>query len=257
MKVLGRKLHIIYRHIPLRAEKYSRDPQKVRPEWFSYEICFQNLLRTVKADPLADRVKITILYDGTLDDFMLDFVASYYSDESLGLNVQFIRGGSNGNSFLIALDLVRSSEFPDTDLIYFLENDYLHQHGWVSKLFELFESRHPIDFVSLYDHRDKYDFDMYSELLSKLIYTPSHHWRTVPSTCGTFILEKGAVLRDYDIWTANIADFYLFPKLILERGRVLFTPVPGLATHSMSGYLSPTIDWGTVALESANKLAMI
>lgn len=254
---INRTLHIIYRHIPLRAEKHSRDPHKVRPDWFSYEVCFQNLLSTVKTDPLADRVKILILFDGTLDDFMEDFIALYWANESLGLDVQFIRAGSNANSFLIALNMIRSSDIPDTDLIYFLENDYMHQHGWVSKLFELYESGHQCDFVSLYDHRDKYEYEMYAGLLSKLIYTPTHHWRTVPSTCGTFILEKAAVLADYDVWTSNLVDYYLFPKLLSERGRVLLTPVPGLATHSMSGYLSPAIDWEKLARESSSNKILI
>lgn len=248
---VSRTLHVILRHVHQKAEARSRDPNKVRPEWFSYEACFRNLLQTIRRDPLADQVKVLILFDGPMEDFVEDFAAGYYADRSLGLSVEFIRAGSNATSFLIALEMVRTSPIPDTDLIYFLENDYMHQHGWVSKLFELYDSGHRADVVSLYDHRDKYDFDMYADLQSRLIYSDTHHWRTVPSTCGTFVLEKGAVLKDYDLWTSNLLDYVLFPTLINERGRVLWTPVPGLATHSMSGYLSPAIDWAGLAQEAA------
>lgn len=246
---LPRTLHVIYRHVHIKAEARSRDPGKSRPDWFSYEACFRNLLQTVRADALADRVKIVILFDGSMEEFVDDFAASYYADRALNLSVQFAKGGSNAASFLVALEMVRTSPIPDTDLIYFLENDYLHQPGWVSKVFELYDAPHGVDIVSLYDHRDKYDFDMYAELRSRLVYTPTHHWRTVPSTCGTFILDKASVVRDYDLWTSNLYDYVLFPELI-KRGRLLLTPVPGLATHSMAGYLSPTIDWAARAREA-------
>jgi hypothetical protein len=248
MSAPERNIHIIYRHIPVGAEKNSRDPHKSRPPWFSYQTCFRNLLNTVRADPFASRVKLTVLFDGTVEDFMQDFVATYYANPALGVGLQLIRGGSNANSFLIALDMVRRSEIADTDLVYFLENDYLHAHGWVRKVLELYATR-PVDIVSLYDHRDKYDFAMYDDLVSRLVYSPTHHWRTVPSTCGSFIVDKAEMLRDYDLWTSNMVDYHLFPAL-LQRGRILLTPVPGLATHAMAGYLSPVVDWDRLAAES-------
>jgi len=244
-------MHVIYRHIPISAEKNSRDPNKSRPEWFKYKTCFHNLLTTIRSDPMGANVKLLILFDGTPDEFLEDFIATYYANPDLGLSLQLIKGGSNGNSFLIALAMLSHSDIPDDDLIYFLENDYMHQHGWVSKTFEIFNSKHPVDFVSLYDHRDKYDFEMYDDLTSKIVYSDTHHWRTAPSTCGTFILEKGAVVRDYDLWTSNLVDYILFPTLINDRKRMLLTPVPGLATHCMQGYLSPTIDWDSLARQAS------
>jgi hypothetical protein len=252
---MQRTIHIIYRHIPIRAEKNSRDPNKSRPEWFSYQVCFHNLMQTIRSDPRGHQVKVLVLFDGTMDEFLQDFIATYYANADLKLGVQFVQGGSNGATFLIALDMLRKSDIPDSDIIYFLENDYLHQHGWVSKALELFDSQHKVDIVSLYDHRDKYDFAMYDDLRSKLYYTATHHWRTVPSTCGTFLLEKAEMLRDYDIWTANLIDYMLFPTLQNDRGRLLLTPVPGLATHCMAGYLSPVVDWQALALQSDNKVS--
>lgn len=246
---LPRTLHIVYRHVHISAEARSRDPGKSRPEWFSYETCFRNLLQTVRADPLAHRVRIVVLFDGTREEFEDDFVAGYHANPGLNISVQFTRGGSNGASFLVALEMVRTSPIPETDLVYFLENDYLHQPGWVSKLFELYDSPLGVGIVSLYDHGDKYFLPMYADLQSRIVHTPTHHWRTAPSTCGTFVLSKAAVLQDYDLWTSNLYDYVLFPEAI-RRGRLLLTPVPGLATHAMTGYLSPTIDWAQRAREA-------
>ena len=247
---MNRTLNIIYRHIPIRAEKNSRVPNKVRPTWFSYESCFENLIRTIEADPRSSEVKIIVIFDGILEEFLNDFMVKYYAQYSEKISFQFVKGGSNGATFLIALDMIKKSELHDTDIIYFLENDYLHQHGWVSKAFEIFESEHNVDIVSLYDHRDKYEYAMYDNLTSQIIYTKTQHWRTVPSTCGSFLIEKSKMLRDYDIWTSNLIDYELFPYLQLHRGRKLVTPIPGLSTHSMLGYLSPTIDWEDLSLNS-------
>lgn len=108
----ARTLHIIYRHIPIGAEKNSRDPHKSRPPWFSYQTCLRNLLMTVRADPQAARVKITLLFDGAPEDFLADFSAGYHGNPELGVQLQLVRGGSNGASFLIALDMVRRWEVP-------------------------------------------------------------------------------------------------------------------------------------------------
>lgn len=251
---MDRTIHIIYRHIPTHAERFSRDPNKSRPPWFSYQSCFHNLMSTIRSDPRGHQVRVLILFDGSMEDFLQDFIATYYANASLQLGVQFVKGGSNGASFLIALDMLHRSAIPDTDILYFLENDYLHQHGWVSKTLELFESGLPVDIVSLYDHRDKYEFAMYAGLRSRICITPTHHWRTVPSTCGTFLIRKSEMMQDYDIWTANLIDYVLFPKLQDERGRVLLTPIPGLATHCMEGYLSPAVDWQALALRGDIRL---
>ena len=130
----SRTLHIFYRHVHIKSEKRSRDPSKRRPEWFSYEKCFRNLLQTIRLDPLASNVKLLVVYDGDMEDFRDDFISNYYANESLGIKLQFIQGGSEPNSNLITLFIARSAEILPNDLIYFLENDYMHQVGWVSKL---------------------------------------------------------------------------------------------------------------------------
>ncbi len=242
-----RRIHIFYRHVHVSAEKRSRDPNKARPDWFSHEKCFRNLLQTIAADPQGHRVSLTIVYDSTLDQLQTDFIAPFVANEELGLKVQFIKGGSDINSFLITMAMARALPAPATDLIYFLENDYMHQHGWVSKVFELYDSGEAFDIVSLYDHKDKYFLPMYNGLSSQLLITNTHHWRTAPSSCASFIVSKAELEQDYDIWASGQTDYHFFTKLTQGRGRVLLTPIPGLSTHSMEGYLSPNVDWAALA----------
>ncbi|MFN7835478.1 MAG: hypothetical protein ACK5NY_06795 [Burkholderiaceae bacterium] len=240
---MSRTIHLYYRHVHIKADAFSRDPNKARPAWFSHERCFRNLLQTIRLDPRGAQVKITIVYDGSTDDFMSDFVAGYYANQEYGIQLQFIQGGSDKNSFLITLAMARGAAVPGTDIIYLLENDYMHAPGWVSKVLELYDTGLSFDIVSLYDHADKYMAAMYPTLTAQIVHTRTHHWRTAPSTCASFMLEKSKFDRDYDVLAAGLTDYYFFSRLVGERGRILLTPLPGLATHSMEGYLSPAVEW--------------
>ena len=60
-----KKIHIFFRHVHMRHNSRSRDPDKLRPGWFSHENCFLNLLETLDKSPWAENVTLTIVYDGT------------------------------------------------------------------------------------------------------------------------------------------------------------------------------------------------
>ena len=60
------------------------------------------------------------------------------------------------------------------DLIYFVENDYLHLDSWVSKVLDLFSCYDSLNYVSLYDHNDKY-MSIYDNLVSKIFTSKTHH----------------------------------------------------------------------------------
>ncbi len=243
MSDIQRKIHILYRHVHVKANARSRDPNKSRPEWFSHEKCFKNLLDTIHQDPLGHRVSITVMYDGPPEDLQDDFIAPYLANPENGIRLQYLKAGSDINSFLITLAYAHRAEFAPNDIVYFLENDYVHQHGWVSKVLELYASGQTFDIVSLYDHKDKYFLPMYAQLTARLLLSPTHHWRTTPSSCATFLLEKSAFDRDYDAFSCGQNDFFFFSELTGRRGRVMLSPIPGLSTHSMEGYLSPNVDW--------------
>ncbi len=246
-----RTLHIYYRHVHIKTDKTSRDPNKARPEWFSHENCFRNLMKTVLRDPQAQRVIVNIIYDGPAQDFQDDFIAKYCANPELRLQTRLIAGGSDKNSSLITLHLAHTDALQPEDLVYMLENDYLHQDGWVSKVLEAFDSGLPFQYLSLYDHQDKYNYAMYEGLRSKVMHTASHHWRTVPSSCASYLMERRTLDADYDILSQGLPDYYFFNILTDERQRVLVTPVPGLSTHCMAGYLSPVVSWDRMAQDAA------
>jgi hypothetical protein len=240
---MSRTIHIYYRHVPDHAELRSRDPNKRRPNWFSYEACLRNLLATIKSDPNGHKVRLTLMFDGDTNDYLKDFCAKYSTELSGCIDVRLFNAGSDRLSGMITLKYVYSSGLRSNDVVYFLENDYLHQCGWVSKVLELFDSDLKFDYAALYDHPDKYLYEMYSDLTSKVLFSPNHHWRTVPSSCGSFLVQYSTLQEDYDILELGMPDFYFFKALAESRRRVLLTPIPGLSTHCMAGYMSPCVDW--------------
>lgn len=244
----NRRLHIYYRHTHIGAEHRSRDPNKARPHWFTYEACLRNLVATLRDDPQGHRVSVTLMFDGTWEDFLQDFSATYVANSDGGIQLQLLTAGSDKNSALITLHFVHQSSIEPGDLIYILENDYLHQPGWVGKVFELYDSGVPFDYISLYDHRDKYFLPMYEGLTARVFHSATHHWRTAPSSCGSFICEIDRFRSDYDILQLGLPDFYFHKALNEHKGRVLLTPIPGLSTHCMEGYLSPTVDWAALSV---------
>jgi hypothetical protein len=241
---MNNKIHIFYRHVHQKHNARSRDPNKHRPSWFDYEKCFLNLLSTINSSIYKDRLSLNIIYDGTELDFKNDFLfAVSNSDQTVPLRILLADAGSNQASWRVAMGVALDTVKSDEDILYFLENDYLHLHGWIEKIVEFDKSNLNFDYISLYDHKDKYFYEMYSELNSKLYVLDTQHWRTSPSTCGTFLVKRKTFAEDYPFWFREVQDHFQFQELFEKKGRILLTPVPGLATHCMEGYLSPTINW--------------
>jgi hypothetical protein len=231
------KIHIFYRHYNI-----SGTDGKQRPEWFDYEKCLQNLLHTTNKN-----VFINIIYDGKLTD--KNFINNYKNKVN---KIFEITGGSDFKSFQNTCEIIKNdSNIKDKDIIYFLENDYLHVENWTDKIIELFQT-YEMSYVSLYDHNDKYFLPMYDDLVSKIFTTLNHHWRTTPSTCNSFVLPKKIFDEDYDILSTMEGDHNKFIWLTENRNRFVVTPIPGLSTHCMSNLLSPTIEWKKLINDISN-----
>jgi hypothetical protein len=134
--------------------------------------------------------------------------------------------------------------------VYFLENDYLHAPGSEKILEEGFELG--AEFVSLYDHPDKYIDGVNPHVegggeVTKVFLSTSCHWKLTNSTTMTFAAKVStlkkyeATLREYTK-TSHPHDFEMWIEL-REQGASLITPLPGYSTHGESAWLTPLINW--------------
>lgn len=224
------KIHIFYSHYNI-----TKTDNKSRPEWFDYEKCFVNLLDTIK----YKNIDLHLVMDGIIEDNWISKYKDHYISHE-------IKGGNMVDVTLGLHDIIKNLECDENDLIYVLENDYLHTPDWVDKVLTLFKEFKGLTYVSLYDHYDKYFLPMYNDLTSKIWVTSNHHWRSTPSTCGSFITTKKILTEDFDDQTGvttPIGDHSKWLYLSQNKNRFVITPIPGLSTHCMEHLLSPTINW--------------
>lgn len=199
---------------------------------------------------------------------------------SLGTRVVSTSLG-NSKSFQYIVDLA-IEERDDNEIVYFLEDDYLHKIG--SKAV-LEEGVSIADYVTLYDHPDYYQYKpingkIYNPLMEKdwpktRVYRGEKcHWRETYSTTMTFATRvsvlkhdrdvflkhtKENIPHDFDLWMNLTNDsFFNVIRLLVEgyyktalssfealfrRKRKLINPVPGFSTHTEIPFQSPGVNW--------------
>jgi hypothetical protein len=213
---------------------------KPRPSWFNREKIFDSLMST-----LDNRTEYTAFHDsgnGEIKDHFLN---------NKNVNKISQKGGNGSQAFLNLLNYVIKQNYNDDDIIYFLEDDYLHKPGWVGILLEGFEYI-GADYFTLYDHPNKYYPGMWEKLPSYLMVSPSVHWRTTVSTTNTYACKFKTLKQHFDIHVQYcdlienwVKDHDKFTHL-WNIGSNLISCIPGYSTHVEEGMLSPIIDWENI-----------
>lgn len=151
-------------------------------------------------------------------------------------------------AFEIALDL------PDDDIVYFVEDDFLHLKG-VKEL--LIEGLEKADYVSCYDHSDKYINNGPNPFIHNggeetcVFTTKSSHWKYTNSTVQTFACRVRTLKEDKEIlWKYNfdgpVPDSFKTFTALRSKGRTIATCIPGRSTHCHSPWESPFVKWKRV-----------
>jgi hypothetical protein len=181
----------------------------------------------------------------TTEEFLTEYA------EITGLNIQPIDGGSSAGSWRVVRDVALT--LPDDEIVYFVEDDYFHLPNSRKAIEEGLQHAH---YVTLYDAPDKYvpakfggnpfiEDDGADD--TRVILTPTTHWRITNSTTMTFATRVGTLRADNAIWTqftdgTHPHDFQAFLAL-RDFGRVLISPIPSLSTHCEPAWLAPRVDW--------------
>jgi hypothetical protein len=215
---------------------------KVKPEYINNENCLKNFCN-VFFDHIHD---INILADNCSEP-TIQMIKKYIDP----VNIEKVSVGHGAGTFNLAL--TKALKENDDEIIYFVENDYLHIPLSPIILKEGFNTG--ASYVALYDHPDKY-IDGANPLVedggevTRLMLSKSCHWKLTNSTTMTFaakvktLKEDESVLRSFTQGSYP-KDFDMFLAL-RDKGRGLVTPVPGYSTHGETAWLSPLIDWSKV-----------
>jgi len=216
---------------------------KVKPDYINNETCLKNAVAVFK------NAEWNIIADNCSEDTLS--MIKKYVDESC---IKQVSIGHGAGTFNLALD--KALALDNDEIVYFIENDYLHKPESQKILEEGFGLG--ASFVALYDHPDKYlepkhggnPFCEGGAEDTRVYITDSCHWKMTNSTTMTFAAKVStlkkieSILRKHTT-SAHPNDFHMFLEL-RQRSNLLITPIPGYATHGETKWLSPLTDWSKI-----------
>jgi hypothetical protein len=210
---------------------------KSKPTYINNENCLKNFCN-IFFDNIND---IDIIADNCSDD-TLKMISNYINP----INIEKVSIGHGAGTFNLALD--KALKYSDDEIVYFVENDYLHQPGSPKIIKE--GIRLGASFVSLYDHPDKYlpphqggnpevDFD--GGYMTKLYRGETEVFALHNSTTMTFattiktLKQTEYILRKHTQGTYP-DDFKMFLEL-RNNGYYLLCPINSYSTHGETQWL--------------------
>jgi len=217
---------------------------KVKPDYINNEKCLANAFK------VFNDADWSIIADGISEEtnnMIQKYIPRNY--------IYYVNEGNGARTFNLALDEAIMEDDGD-EIVYFLENDYLHKPNSLKILNEGFTLG--ASFISLYDHPDKYlspnkggnPFCEGGAEDTRVYLTDSCHWKITNSTTMTFaskvstLRANESILREHTS-TTHPNDFNMFLEL-REENELLITPIPGYATHGETAWLSPLTKWSKI-----------
>lgn len=220
--------------------------------------------------------KMWAMLDNCPDEYIVLFQSLVPQDR---LEIVRYPGIGNGGTFGEQVKILSEQTFSEN--IYFAEDDYYYLENTFKDAMNFMQNNPDADFVTPYDHLDYYRMPIHG-YESQVKFNENRRWRTVSTTCMTFLTTKSKlsatkkifmtyVKNNYDssLWIAVTKkgvfrpifskdifknnNLYLrifvkcvafgFSQLLFGKKYKLWAPVPTIATHMDSDFLAPGIDW--------------
>jgi len=219
--------------------------------------CFKSLKNSIK-DVRAHNVRLTILDDHSSDDLI-----NFLKEEIKDMNAELIHLEEKGyrHSALVQFQMCRDSK---ADLVYSVEDDYLHQTSAIREMidsFYLFEQKLDRSDIVLYPFDTPEEYDP-PEAMCWLVHGTERHWRsgiyttnvmmTTPELFKANWILFETLAKNYDgnylrkeepgeirVWEDNT-----IWNIWRANRAIRFNPVPSLALHmQFDRQLDPFIKW--------------
>jgi hypothetical protein len=204
--------------------------------------------------PNKEPARLVLIDDGCADE-TLAWLNEHFRLHCDKLDVELIHvpvvGKGNGDSIKTHYDWARANS---SDLIYFLEDDYLHEYNMLEKMLEFYKictKERQMEEVVLHpcDYPDRYN-ELYP---SWIILGGDRHWRTIQHTTTTSMIARKTLDNYWDLYEAytqygkapDISEDSTINKIY--QTVPCFSPMPTLSTHvQYESTISPFIDWSTL-----------
>jgi hypothetical protein len=212
---------------------------KIKPDYINNENCLKNAL---KIFPWTEH-NWSIIADNISEETN-NIIQKYIPRD----HIYYVSVGYGAGTFNLALDEALKED--DNEIIYFLENDYIHLSNSFQIINEIINLG--ADYGTLYLHPDKFlppsqggnpEVDYDGGYLTRIYRGETQLYHLVNSTTMTFfskvktLKEDESILRKYTSETYP-HDFQMFLEL-RDKGRTLVCPLNTFSTHGESRWLAP------------------
>lgn len=220
-------MHIFYR--------ISDNGNKSKFPGAKKDICLSNFLEVFTGCP------ITVIADKCLPETIV-WLKEKSNFWNAGSGLPKIITTTIGNAPDVMSNTIELSlSLPDDYIVYMVEDDYLHLSQplqFKTNCLQLIqEGLERFDYVTLYDHPDKYESEYNFGESCKVFKTLHSHWRQTISTTLTYATTVKTLKEDLKSWFTLRWDHIIFSSLT-QKGRVLALCLPGAACHMDLAYSS-------------------
>ncbi len=234
-----------------------------RPEYFSIDKCFKNLLSTIN----WDLVNMTVVFNGNVKGNIVEQLQSKYPYKIKEIDTNTYTGKSyesncpSSKSYCLTSQIIKEDNLSEDSLIFVLENDYIFRPvDWATIVLDLYNNY--IDensYLSLFDHPDKFMFSqsdetikkhnlephwkLYRGLKSEIILSSYSHFRETPSITSTWIMPKRLFDRDFTEHSLGVSDNTGCNIWSSKHGTKFYSPIPSINCHCERFFIPPFIPW--------------
>jgi hypothetical protein len=210
---------------------------KVKPDYINNEACLANATRIFKD------ANWSIIADN-ISEPTENMVRKYVAEDL----IEWVSVGHGAGTFNLALD--KALTYDDDEIVYFIENDYVHLPNSQKIIEEGIKLGAP--YITLYLHPDKFippqqggnpEVDETGGYLTRIYRGETELFGMFNSTTMTFASTVKNLKQDEEIlrkWTSGTHpdDFKMFLDL-RSKGKVLLCPLNTYSTHGESSWLAP------------------
>lgn len=187
--------------------------------------------------PGANKIRCLKNFLNTFGESNVCIFADNCSDDLLGqiknfnLPIYETKLGNSG-SFINCLKQA-ANLYKDDNIVYFVEDDYIHLPLSSKAILEGIELG---NYITLYDHPDKYTSLYDHGETTRIFRSKSSHWKQTISTCMTFASKISNLCEDIEIWEKACSDetphdHEAFLE-IRSKNKCVLASIPGLACHT-------------------------
>jgi hypothetical protein len=210
---------------------------KIKPDYITNENCLKNFVY------VFGNQNLQVIADNCSKE-TLQMITKYVHPH----NITTVSVGHGAGTFNLALDIALT--WDNDDIVYFVENDYIHLPGSPEIIEEGFKLG--ASYISLYLHPDKFispqlggnpEVDYDGGYMTKIYRGDTQLFAMFNSTTMTFAAKVKTLKEDESIlrkWTSGTYpnDFQMFLEL-RDTGKALLCPLNTFSTHGETNWLAP------------------